>query len=301
MSKKKVVPAVPAVPAVDTETSILIGGRYTTDHRDVIASQVSEFISNDVTTKAAINTLSDRIDPLALIGPNAKLENMYGYEKSIHTPATWRALQTATMHVVLEKESGQFDGYQEILGYVVNLYGKTDIKAPYKSFMNDSGDLVPLVEVMSPGFTAAWGNGELGFHGLRVIWGKLAKAAETKLSRCLKSLAMHTEIVDSTEPTTINGAIFQIPCKVSRIKNETVRKHFDGKKKAQADAREKAAKEKAALSERDTVSKMVSDIIDLMGAVETPTVNQMDVPSRDVVNKHLRAALVDLGKATSVK
>ena len=320
ISNSTAVSAVPAVPAVSTLETV--GDRYSVKAR----KDLVEIIRNDMqrTDKDSdhMSEMSTRISPIDLMGPDTKPQSMFGYlpDDIIHTAPTWRAVQAGAMTSILDgagTDSSIFTENAAILLHVVNHYEKTTGKAPYNDLMNDKGELVPLIDVIAPewvdvladgteqptlsSFKTLWGNGELGYHGLKDQWIKLQNNAATNIARIRKSLAMHTEVVEGVEDRMIGGKIYRIDCKVKQIKNPIVRE-FVANKKAVADAaRLKAALAKAEKLEQDTISEMVTAVMELMGKVETPTVTQMDVPSRDAVNKHLSAALASLKKAKNPK
>ena len=317
ISNSTAVPAVPAVPAVSTLETV--GGRYSGNARKDLVEIIRTDMQRTDKDSDHMSEMSTRISPIDLMGPDTKPQSMFGYLPGdiIHTVPTWRAVLGGAMTSILDgagTDSSIFSENAAILIHVVNHYEHTEGKAPYNDLMNDKGELVALIDIIAPAWTdpdsgkvllpsfkTLWGNGELGYHGLKDQWVKLQNNAATNISRIRKSLAMHTEVVEGIEERMIGGNLYPIACKVKQIKNPIVRE-FVANKKAVADAdRLKAALAKAEKLEQDTISEMVTAVMELMGKVETPTVTQMDVPSRDAVNKHLRAALASLKKAKNPK
>jgi len=282
------------------------GGRYSQESRDLFRVGMDTLLKAGEDTTDAIEDISKSISVIDLIRPGTKVEGLYGYAtKDIkHSKRTYAQLQATSMQAILDRpKKGIYADRDKLLGHLVRQYATTEGATPLQviaAFMDTDGNLVAGVDTVSKGFYADWGNGEPGYHGLLDSYRSLDNAGRTNLDRLRKSLAYRSEIVDGVKIIKMNGKEVEVPAKVEQVIDEKVRAFKVAKKAADDEATAKAAKELAAKPEANIIHEKVTAIVELMGKVEVPVIGQMNVPSRDKVNGHLKAALVDLLAADHV-
>jgi len=304
--KAKPAKAEPVAALVLGDELTLVGGNYSQESRDLLRVGIDTFLKAGEDTDEAVTLIAKSISVIDLIRKGAKGDALFGYATTDikHNARSYSQLHAASMQAILDRSNkGIYEGRDKLLGHLVSQYVATEGAKPLQviaAFMDTDGNLVAGVDTVSKGFHADWGNGEPGYHGLLDSYRSLDNAARTNLTRLTKSLAYRSEVIDGVKTIKMNGVEVEVPAKVKQVIDTKVREFQKAKKAAEIEATEKAAKELAAKPEANIIHEKVNAIVELMGKVEVPVIGQMNVPSRDKVNGHLKAALVDLLAADHV-
>ena len=304
--KKAPAPAPAPVALVLGDKLTLNGGNFSQESRDLMRVSIDTFLKAGEDNAAVVDKIAESISVIDLIPKGTKADNLYGYATTDihHNARSYSQLHAASMQAILDRPNkGIFEGRDKLLGHLVSRYVATEGAKPLQiiaAFMDTEGALVAGVDTVSAGFFDDWGNGEPGYHGLLDSFRSLDSAARTNIDRLRSSLAYRTEVVDGFKIIKMNGVEVEVPAKVKQIIDTKVRA-FKVANKAAADEEVRlAAALEAAKPEADAIREKVSAIVELMGKVEMPIAGQMTVPSRDIVNGHLRAALISLEIAEHV-
>lgn len=270
------------------KNSAMVGGRMSPKARTDLAKAFVRMNQLDSQESDDVNALGETVPYLYLCGPNTSEKELLGYTMKdiIHTDLTWRQAQADMGEAFLSDGRGRrrFQQYSNVLLAVLKVWRESDGgRKPYAALVNEDGS---LHENATEEFIAAWGNGELGYEGLRVEWQAFLDRIHTVINRWRKRIANRKIEVTDTIVQKVFGENFEREVTVEAYADPTIRAFREAEAQDRAKAAEKERRKSLKVKQRDILvadREAYQKRIDTLKGIEAPKAGNYTFESKDRV------------------
>lgn len=247
------------------------GKLRSTESRKALADAMIVINQSEVRQKKDLDKIGSAVSLLHFVKPETTdPAKLYGYttDDIIHTDDSYRHA-TCDFGIAYLKHGLGYDLYEDSRDVMIALLEHKRTaggRAPIKSMLEEDGSLHKNV---TDAFRDAYGNGELGYHGVNAEWKKLDKHVTDRMPRIAEQLAKRKVTTRGDIQRMISGTeVILKNQKITVYADATARAYFEALETEKTKSAEKERKKNARTKGLETVKQTITDQGDYISSLE---------------------------------